>query len=157
MKGKNKRKQRHDCSKRKSELGAQAAPASKFEDSMSSSNLSGAIPLNQTLYEPNEFSYDKDAAAQEPICKGNEKLAQGAVGSKFYQEKKQVLNQPREGDERAPTLSGPIITDFHNTVKQDLNDHGMDQCDAKQSLIEIAINRVREENNIEKEAKEILD
>ena len=93
---------------------------------MASSNLSEALPFNQTLYEPNEFSYDKDAAAQDPISKGKEKLAQGAVGSKFYQEKKQVLNQPREDEERAPTLSGPITTNFHATVKQDLNDHGMD-------------------------------
>ena len=70
MKGKNKRKQRHDCSKKKSELGSQSALASDYEDSNASFNLSQMPERDQTIENYDIKIYHDDKA--------------GPVTSKFY-------------------------------------------------------------------------
>ena len=82
---------------------------------MASCNLSEAPLFNQTMYELGELSNDEDVAAQDPISKEKEKLAQGIVGRNFYQDIKQDLDKPSE-DDRVPIMSGPVISSFQDAV-----------------------------------------
>ena len=95
-----------------------------------------------------------DAAAEDPISKEKEKLAQGIVGRNFYQDIKQDLDKPSE-DDRVPIMSGPVISSFQDAVQKDL-DANMNQSDAKQRLLNIMNERIKEELSIEEEANKII-
>ena len=54
-------------------------------------------------------------------------------------------------------MSGPVISSFQDAVQKDLDANGKNQSDAKQRLLNIMNERIKEELSIEKEANKIIE
>ena len=54
-------------------------------------------------------------------------------------------------------MSGPVITSFQAAVQKDLDANSKNQSDAKQRLLNIMNERVKEELSIEEEANKIIE
>ena len=54
-------------------------------------------------------------------------------------------------------MSGPVITSFQEDVQKDLDANGQNQSDAKQRLLNIMNERIKEELRMEEEANKIIE